>query len=153
MALPSGRSAICKSRHHHCFVDKEPRIRSGRSYMAGQKYQKAYESYQQAVYCDGRNPTFWCSIRVGVLYYNINQFCDTLDAYSHAIRIHPYISRVWFDLGSLYESCNNQISDAIDAYTRSLGPAHVGCSTIALHRVHTIFLFPFTCVVRGIYLT
>ncbi|EUC65476.1 general transcriptional corepressor ssn6, putative [Rhizoctonia solani AG-3 Rhs1AP] len=89
----------------------------GRAYMAGQKYQKAYESYQQAVYRDGRNPTFWCSI--GVLYYNINQFRDALDAYSRAIRINPYISEVWFDLGSLYESCNNQISDAIDAYARA----------------------------------
>ncbi|EUC54036.1 transcriptional corepressor Cyc8, putative [Rhizoctonia solani AG-3 Rhs1AP] len=93
--------------------------------MAGQKYQKEYESYQQAVYCNGRNPAFWRSI--DVLYYNINQFRDILDAYSRAIRIDPYASEVWFDLGSLYESCNNQISDVIDAYTRSLGPARVLC--------------------------
>lgn len=85
--------------------------------MAGQKYNKAYEAYQQAVYRDGRNPTFWCSI--GVLYFQINQYRDALDAYSRAIRINPYISEVWFDLGSLYESCNNQISDAIDAYGRA----------------------------------
>ncbi|KAH0838714.1 TPR-like protein [Lanmaoa asiatica] len=65
----------------------------GRAYMAGQKYNKAYEA--------------------------INQFRDALDAYSRAIRINPYISEVWFDLGSLYESCNNQISDAIDAYARA----------------------------------
>ncbi|TFY79411.1 hypothetical protein EWM64_g4599 [Hericium alpestre] len=89
----------------------------GRAYMAGQKYNKAYEAYQQAVYRDGRNPTFWCSI--GVLYFQINQFRDALDAYSRAIRINPYIPEVWFDLGSLYESCNNQISDAIDAYARA----------------------------------
>lgn len=85
--------------------------------MACQKYNKAYEAYQQAVYRDGRNPTFWCSI--GVLYFQINQYRDALDAYSRAIRINPYISEVWFDLGSLYESCNNQISDAIDAYARA----------------------------------
>ncbi|KAL5535069.1 SSN6 [Sanghuangporus sanghuang] len=89
----------------------------GRAYMAGQKYNKAYEAYQQAVYRDGRNPTFWCSI--GVLYFQINQYRDALDAYSRAIRINPYISEVWYDLGSLYESCNNQISDAIDAYARA----------------------------------
>lgn len=89
----------------------------GRAYMAGQKYNKAYEAYQQAVYRDGRNPTFWCSI--GVLYFQINQFRDALDAYSRAIRINPYIPEVWFDLGSLYESCNNQITDAIDAYARA----------------------------------
>ena len=79
--------------------------------MAVSKYQKAYEVYQQAVYRDGRNPT-----SIWVLYHNINQYRDAIDAYSRAIRINPYIPEVWFDLGSLYESCNNQIGDAIDAY-------------------------------------
>ncbi|KAJ4587872.1 glucose repression mediator protein, variant 2 [Exophiala dermatitidis] len=85
--------------------------------MAQQKFPKAYEAYQQAVYRDGRNPTFWCSI--GVLYYQINQYRDALDAYSRAIRLNPYISEVWYDLGTLYESCNNQTSDALDAYARA----------------------------------
>lgn len=71
----------------------------GRCYMAQQKFSKAYEAYQQAVYRDGRNPTFWCSI--GVLYYQINQYRDALDAYSRAIRLNPYISEVWYDLGTL----------------------------------------------------
>ncbi|KXS10855.1 TPR-like protein [Gonapodya prolifera JEL478] len=90
----------------------------GRCFMAQQKFNKAYDAYQQAVYRDGRNPTFWCSI--GVLYYQINQYRDALDAYSRAIRLNPYISEVWYDLGTLYESCNNQISDAMDAYKRAL---------------------------------
>lgn len=89
----------------------------GRCYMSQQKYPKAYEAYQQAVYRDGKNPTFWCSI--GVLYYQINQYRDALDAYSRAIRLNPYISEVWYDLGTLYESCNNQIADALDAYQRA----------------------------------
>lgn len=89
----------------------------GRAFIGGQKFNKAYEAYQQAVYRDGRNPTFWCSI--GVLYYQINQYRDALDAYSRAIRLNPYISEVWFNLGSLYESCNNQVNDAIDAYARA----------------------------------
>jgi cytochrome c-type biogenesis protein CcmH/NrfG len=67
--------------------------------MAQQKYPSAYEAYQQAVYRDGRNPTFWCSI--GVLYYQINQYRDALDAYSRAIRLNPNISEVWYDLGTL----------------------------------------------------
>jgi tetratricopeptide (TPR) repeat protein len=71
----------------------------GRCYMSQQKYPKAYEAYQQAVYRDGRNPTFWCSI--GVLYYQINQYRDALDAYSRAIRLNPNISEVWYDLGTL----------------------------------------------------
>ena len=74
----------------------------GRCYMSQQKYSKAYEAYQQAVYRDGRNPTFWCSI--GVLYYQINQYRDALDAYSRAIRLNPYISEVWYDLGTLVGS-------------------------------------------------
>ena len=76
----------------------------GRCYMSQQKYPKAYEAYQQAVYRDGRNPTFWCSI--GVLYYQINQYRDALDAYSRAIRLNPYISEVWYDLGTLVRSCS-----------------------------------------------
>ncbi|KAI8911566.1 hypothetical protein EDD86DRAFT_188969 [Gorgonomyces haynaldii] len=90
----------------------------GRCHMAQQKYNEAYEAYQQAVYRDGRNPTFWCSI--GVLYYQISQYSDALEAYTKAIKISPYISEVWYDLGTLYETCNNQIADALDAYNKAL---------------------------------
>lgn len=86
--------------------------------MTTSNFGKAYEAYQQAVYRDGKNPAFWCSI--GVLYYNINQFHDALDAYSRAIRIHPYLAEVWYNLGALYEACNDQMTDAIDAYQRTL---------------------------------
>lgn len=89
----------------------------GRAYMIIQNFNKAYESYQQAVYRDGKNPAFWCSI--GVLYYAIMQYHDSLDAYSRAIRLNPYISEVWYNLGALYESCNDQMLDAIDAYQRA----------------------------------
>ena len=65
----------------------------GRCYMAQQKYNEAYNAYQQAVYRDGRNPTFWCSI--GVLYYQINQYPDALDAYGRAIRLNPYLPEAW----------------------------------------------------------
>ncbi|KNZ47434.1 hypothetical protein VP01_639g7 [Puccinia sorghi] len=89
-----------------------------RVYMTMQDYTRAYESYQQAVYRDGKNPAFWCSI--GVLYYAICQYHDSLDAYSRAIRINPYLSEVWFNLGALYESCNDQMADAVDAYERAI---------------------------------
>ena len=52
----------------------------GRCYMTQEKYRKAYDAYQQAVYRDGENPTFWCSI--GVLYYQINQVSVSLVASS-----------------------------------------------------------------------
>jgi tetratricopeptide (TPR) repeat protein len=106
----------------------------GRCYMAQQQYRKAYDAYQQAVYRDGRNPTFWCSI--GVLYYQINQYRDALDAYSRAIRLNPYLSEVWYDLGTLYESCN-QIQDSLDAYQRAAeldpGNKHIQQRLTALH--------------------
>lgn len=119
----------------------------GRCYMSQQKYSKAYEAYQQAVYRDGRNPTFWCSI--GVLYYQINQYRDALDAYSRAIRLNPYISEVWYDLGTLvsllrvgFEKClliteSNSMSPAI---TRPL-----------MHSMHTSVLLTSiqqTCTLR-----
>jgi tetratricopeptide (TPR) repeat protein len=88
----------------------------GRCYMSQQKYRKAYDAYQQAVYRDGNNPTFWRSI--GVLYYQIAQFRDALDAYTKAIRLNPYISDVWADLGTLYEACG-QRTDALDAFQRA----------------------------------
>lgn len=75
--------------------------------MSEHKYRNAYEAFQQAVYRDGRNPSFWCSI--GVLYFQITQYRDALDAYSRAIRLNPYISGVWFDLGTLYEACHQAV--------------------------------------------
>jgi len=82
--------------------------------MADQKYNKTYKAYQQAVYRDSRNPTFWCSI--GVLYSQIDQFRDALNAYPYTMHINPCISEVWFDLGSLYKSCNNQVIGTLGAY-------------------------------------
>jgi tetratricopeptide (TPR) repeat protein len=90
--------------------------------MQMQKYPKAYEAYQQAVYRDGRNPTFWCSI--GVLYYQINQYRDALDAYSRAIRLNPWISEVWYDLGTLVSSCLCAMSCVTaDSGAPSMNPA------------------------------
>lgn len=109
---------VSTQRDHRCaFTDPFPDNQDaqswyllGRCYMAQQKFPKAYEAYQQAVYRDGRNPTFWCSI--GVLYYQINQYRDALDAYSRAIRLNPYISEVWYDLGTLV-SINRSFSRRI----------------------------------------
>jgi general transcriptional corepressor CYC8 len=92
-------SRVCLTESPPDQTDAQSWYLLGRCYMSQQKYPKAYEAYQQAVYRDGRNPTFWCSI--GVLYYQINQYRDALDAYSRAIRLNPNISEVWYDLGTL----------------------------------------------------
>jgi tetratricopeptide (TPR) repeat protein len=99
--------------------------------MSQQKYPKAYEAYQQAVYRDGRNPTFWCSI--GVLYYQINQYRDALDAYSRAIRLNPNISEVWYDLGTLVSTSRPVISRATLTW-HSTSPATTRQPT---HSTHT----------------
>lgn len=93
--------------------------------MQQSNYGKAYEAYQQAVYRDGKNPAYWCSI--GVLYFNINQYHDALDAYTRAVRIHPFIPEIWQNLGILYESCHDQLADATDAYQRAsqLDPGNI----------------------------
>ena len=99
--------------------------------MSQQKYPKAYEAYQQAVYRDGRNPTFWCSI--GVLYYQINQYRDALDAYSRAIRLNPYISEVWYDLGTLVSLSVSPLVSRFGEYlliiNHSMSPATIKSTT------------------------
>ena len=81
--------------------------------MAQKNYSKAYESYQQAAYVSlqlscrdkvysnlrlqvpRRKKPGILVLHIGVLYYQINQYRDALDAYSRAIRLNPYISEVW----------------------------------------------------------
>lgn len=102
--------------------------------MSQQKYPKAYEAYQQAVYRDGRNPTFWCSI--GVLYYQINQYRDALDAYSRAIRLNPYISEVWYDLGTLV-SLRNSMIDCLRNIADSVCSMSPATIRSMMHWMHT----------------
>ncbi|TEB09003.1 hypothetical protein FA13DRAFT_1806809 [Coprinellus micaceus] len=71
-----------RSRHPIPAKSLEAELVPARSYMAGSKYNEAYEAYQQA----------------------INQDRDGLDTYSRAIRINPSISEVWFDLDPSYAS-------------------------------------------------
>ena len=87
--------------------------------MVGRNYHGAFESYQQAIYRDDRNPAFWNAC--GELYYNVNQFRDALDMYSRGIRIDPYISELWFNLGRLYEVQSNggNTSKAVKSYSRA----------------------------------
>lgn len=70
--------------------------------MAGGNYGKASEAYQQAVYRDGKNPAFWCSI--GVLYYQINQFHDALDAVSRS----AFLTRIALNKFTVLQSNQNQ---------------------------------------------
>eukprot|EP00737_Agarophyton_chilense_P001507 gb/GEZJ01001695.1/.p1 GENE.gb/GEZJ01001695.1/~~gb/GEZJ01001695.1/.p1 ORF type:complete len:1356 (-),score=229.73 gb/GEZJ01001695.1/:1934-5689(-) len=89
----------------------------GRVAMTTSNFHVAYESYQQAVYRDGKNADFWCAI--GVLYFHMRQYRDAMDAYTRAININPSLPDVWFDMGTLYE-LYSQYNDAVDAYQHAL---------------------------------
>ena len=41
---------------------------------------------------------------VGLLYYRVKQYGDCVDAFSHAIRLNPYVPLVWRNLGVLVSS-------------------------------------------------
>lgn len=124
----------------------------GRCYMSQQKYSKAYEAYQQAVYRDGRNPTFWCSI--GVLYYQINQYRDALDAYSRAIRLNPYISEVWYDLGTLvclsFEFGFGGLATNFAPFCTSMNLAIIKQLTHLMPTNELLTLIPETCISKHV---
>ncbi|CAN0448261.1 unnamed protein product, partial [Hapterophycus canaliculatus] len=42
--------------------------------------------------CDPNNPNVWCSL--GVLYYQLHQNRDALDAYTRAIKLDPHLCEV-----------------------------------------------------------
>lgn len=86
--------------------------------MGAKKYQKAFGAYRPSVYRNGKNAAAWCSI--GILYQAIRQFDDARDAYFRSVRLNPYIPEVWFNLGSLYETREDPITDAIEAYSRAV---------------------------------
>ena len=54
------------------------------------------------------------------MYFYIQQYRDALDKFSKAIHLNSQLWEVWWNLGILYETCNNQISDAIASYKRAL---------------------------------
>jgi len=89
----------------------------GRIHMLRRDYAQAYDAYQQAVYRDGTNAAFWNSI--GILYYEIGQFRDSLDAFSRSIHLAPFVADTWWNLGVLYETSHKQYEDALDAYNRA----------------------------------
>lgn len=97
----------------------------GRAYFCRRMFTQSYEAYQESVYRDGQNVAFWNSI--GILYLETKQYRDALDAFSRAIHQSASVPEVWWNLGILYEACNNQLSDAVDAYQRAaeLAPSDV----------------------------
>ena len=55
------------------------------------------------MYADPNNPNVWCSL--GVLYYQLQQNRDALDAYTRAIKLDPNFCEVYYNVGTLYDRC------------------------------------------------
>ena len=81
----------------------------GRVYMACQENLKAFEAYQQAVYRDGRNLTFWCSL--GALYFQFNQYRDARDMYGRAADLDPNNPAIAEQIQLLRSAQGNGVQD------------------------------------------
>ena len=73
----------------------------GRAYIAKPEkaFSLAYKAYQQAVYLNGKSSIIWLS--VAILYFYIEQYRDSLEAFSVAVRLQPDNSLTWRNLGIL----------------------------------------------------
>ncbi|QYT05169.1 TPR_REGION domain-containing protein [Trichoderma simmonsii] len=85
--------------------------------MLRQDYRKAYDYFRQVMFRKPRSPQIWISI--AILCYHIDQFRDSIDALSRALRLNMNIDLSWYNLGVLYDA-NNQAGDAYDAFQRCL---------------------------------
>jgi glucose repression mediator protein len=83
----------------------------GRLHKDAERYPLAYEAYRQAVSRDSRNCAFWNSI--GLLYAEIGQLRDSLDAYTRALQLVPNCAVVWYNLASLYEAGGTDASESL----------------------------------------
>lgn len=84
----------------------------GRAYMAVHKYRRVYRAYRQAAYRPLSKTSIWHG--VGILERDTDKSRRALDASSLPTRTNPYTTEVRLPLGSLYESCSDQISNAIN---------------------------------------
>lgn len=94
----------------------------GKAYSLSDQPRLAYDSYQIALRNASNSPITW--LAVGKLYLELKQLPDALEAYSHALRLQmdegsPGTATAWDGLSCVYERCDDQLSDASDACTRS----------------------------------
>lgn len=58
--------------------------------------------------CDPQNPNVWCSL--GVLYYQLHQNRDALDAYTRAIKLDPHLCEVRVEaLNDVHHSSSGRV--------------------------------------------
>jgi len=74
----------------------------GRAYQWRDAHRKARRAFQQAVFRERGAAVYWLSI--GILNLSINQWIDSLDAFTHAIILSPLTAIAWFNIGVLVGS-------------------------------------------------
>ncbi|KAK6460461.1 transcription factor which mediates glucose repression [Scheffersomyces coipomensis] len=94
----------------------------GKAYSLVDQPRLAYDSYQVALRRASNSPITW--LAVGKLYLELKQLPDALAAYSQALRLQideasPGTATAWDGLSCVYERCDEQLSDAADACSRS----------------------------------
>ncbi|KAI1039544.1 hypothetical protein LB505_002594 [Fusarium chuoi] len=70
-----------------------------RACMKAEDYERAYQCLRTAIYLESRCPSFW--ITLGILYFNIGQSRDCLDALTKAVELNAHIWEPWYNLGVL----------------------------------------------------
>ncbi|KAJ5063485.1 hypothetical protein J3E74DRAFT_472435 [Bipolaris maydis] len=95
-----------------------PHYLLGRAFVANGCFKEAYEALQLCVKSNSTIPDVW--ITIGVLYFKLNQYRDSLDALARSVRLNPQTWESWYNLGVLYDNCQNQSYDAQDALQRAL---------------------------------
>ncbi|KAJ0153818.1 Virginiamycin B lyase [Fusarium oxysporum f. sp. albedinis] len=90
----------------------------GRACIKLQDYKRAHECLQSAIHIEPNCPSFW--ITTAILYFRINQYRDSLDSLARAFRLNIHLFEPWYNLGVLYDFCNNQHDDAVEAFMKCL---------------------------------
>jgi tetratricopeptide (TPR) repeat protein len=71
--------------------------------MEVEDYERAYQCLQTTIYLEPRCPSFW--ITLSILYFNIGQNKDSLDALTKAVGLNAHIHEPWYNLGVLVSFC------------------------------------------------
>ena len=90
--------------------------KQGDAYYDTKQYDKAIESYQQAIRIKPDHFKAWTGL--GAAYLLIEQYANAIIAFQEAVRINPDHANTWKYLGVAYD-LSSQFAKAIEAYQRA----------------------------------
>ncbi|RSM20300.1 hypothetical protein CDV31_000794 [Fusarium ambrosium] len=89
----------------------------GRACILLRDFKEAYDALLHAVFHEGQCAPVWNTI--GVLYFQLHQYSDSLDSFERVIRLSPRLYEPWYNLGVLYDHFN-QTEEAINVFQRCI---------------------------------